>query len=239
LAAWKKKEGDKISPGDVIAEVETDKATMDWEATEEGYVAKLLIAPGTKDVAVGKVCKFNFHPMLILWLIISMQIVLITVENAADVGKFANFSVSDQPSAAPKAEAPAKETAKAEPKQAAPPTPEPKAAPAPSAPQQDTSGNSPFLPCALDDFMIKLLINLCAGRVSASPFAKKVATEMGVNVANIPGTGPNNRVIAADVAEYGNGYPYPPHLFFCFLFTPRLSCPSHWRSGATRSSFCR
>jgi len=56
LAAWKKKEGDKISPGDVIAEVETDKATMDWEATEEAYVAKLLIAPGTKDVAVGKVC---------------------------------------------------------------------------------------------------------------------------------------------------------------------------------------
>jgi len=158
LAAWKKKEGDKISPGDVIAEVETDKATMDWEATEEGYVAKLLIAPGTKDITVGR-------------------IVMITVDDANDVAKFANFTMSDQPAAAPKPAAP--EAPKVEQKAApaaapAAPAPQPQAAPQPAA----------------------------SGRVAASPFAKKVASELNVNVAAVPGTGPNGRVVAADVAEY-------------------------------------
>jgi pyruvate dehydrogenase E2 component (dihydrolipoamide acetyltransferase) len=68
-----KKEGDKVSPGDILAQIETDKATVDFEMQEEGYVAKLLYPEGAKDVALGKV-------------------VAILVENKEDVAKFKDFS---------------------------------------------------------------------------------------------------------------------------------------------------
>ncbi|EME30999.1 pyruvate dehydrogenase E2 component (dihydrolipoamideacetyltransferase) [Galdieria sulphuraria] len=51
---WKKKEGDKLSPGDVIADIETDKATMEFECQDEGYLAKILLKDGTQDVSIGK-----------------------------------------------------------------------------------------------------------------------------------------------------------------------------------------
>jgi len=53
ISKWKKNEGDKVSPGDVIAEIETDKATVDFEATDGGFVAKILFPAGTKDLPVG------------------------------------------------------------------------------------------------------------------------------------------------------------------------------------------
>lgn len=53
IAKWNKKEGDEIAAGDSIAEIETDKATMDWEAQDEGFVAKILAQEGAKDVSVG------------------------------------------------------------------------------------------------------------------------------------------------------------------------------------------
>src|ERR1700737_5665474 len=52
LAKWREKEGDKVSPGDVIAEIETDKATMDYEAIDEGTLAKIVVPEGTQDVPV-------------------------------------------------------------------------------------------------------------------------------------------------------------------------------------------
>src|SRR5205807_6163546 len=52
LAKWLKKEGDKIKPGDIIAEIETDKATMEYEAIDEGTLGKILVPEGTADVAV-------------------------------------------------------------------------------------------------------------------------------------------------------------------------------------------
>jgi pyruvate dehydrogenase E1 component beta subunit len=55
LAKWTKKEGDKVKPGDVIAEIETDKATMEVEAVDEGILAKILVAEGTQDVAVNEI----------------------------------------------------------------------------------------------------------------------------------------------------------------------------------------
>jgi hypothetical protein len=55
IGVWKKKVGDKVSPGDVLCEIETDKATMDFECQEEGYVAKILIETGEKNVPVNKV----------------------------------------------------------------------------------------------------------------------------------------------------------------------------------------
>lgn len=53
IAKWNKKEGDEIAAGDSIAEIETDKATMDWEAQDDGFVAKILAEEGAKDVSVG------------------------------------------------------------------------------------------------------------------------------------------------------------------------------------------
>eukprot|EP00983_Pelagomonas_calceolata_P001736 57506-Pelagomonas_calceolata.AAC.1 len=54
ISRWLKKEGEEVGPGMLLAEVETDKATMEWEAQEEGYVAKILKPDGAKDVAVGE-----------------------------------------------------------------------------------------------------------------------------------------------------------------------------------------
>src|ERR1700756_461287 len=54
LAKWRKKEGDKVAPGDVIAEIETDKATMDYEAVDEGVLAKIVVPEGTADVPVNQ-----------------------------------------------------------------------------------------------------------------------------------------------------------------------------------------
>ena len=53
LASWKVKVGDEVAAGDSLAEVETDKATMDWESQEDGYMAAILVSDGAKDIAVG------------------------------------------------------------------------------------------------------------------------------------------------------------------------------------------
>uniref|UniRef100_A0AC35F9Y9 Lipoyl-binding domain-containing protein n=1 Tax=Panagrolaimus sp. PS1159 TaxID=55785 RepID=A0AC35F9Y9_9BILA len=73
VVSWQKKEGDKLEEGDLLCEIETDKATMGFETPEEGYLAKILIAEGTKDVAIGK-------------------LLCIIVENKDDVEAFANFT---------------------------------------------------------------------------------------------------------------------------------------------------
>jgi pyruvate dehydrogenase E2 component (dihydrolipoamide acetyltransferase) len=52
IAAWKKKQGDQVAPGQILAEVETDKATIEWEGQEEGFLAKILKPDGAKDIAV-------------------------------------------------------------------------------------------------------------------------------------------------------------------------------------------
>ena len=57
IVNWQKKEGDRVSEGDLLAEIETDKATMGFESSEDGYLAKIFIAEGTRDVPLGKVPK--------------------------------------------------------------------------------------------------------------------------------------------------------------------------------------
>lgn len=87
IAKWLKKEGDQIKPGDLLASIETDKATVDFEMQEEGYIAKLLYPEGAKDVKLG-------------------EVVAIVVENKEDVDKFKDFSLEEgapaKPAAAPK-----------------------------------------------------------------------------------------------------------------------------------------
>lgn len=55
VGAWKKKEGDAVRPGEVLCEIETDKATMALEASEEGFIAKILVPAQSKDVQLGRV----------------------------------------------------------------------------------------------------------------------------------------------------------------------------------------
>lgn len=106
IVSWEKKEGDKLNEGDLLAEIETDKATMGFETPEEGYLAKILIPAGQKDVNIGK-------------------LVCIIVENEADVAAFKDFK--DDGAAAPAAKKPAEAPA-------APPTPVVAAVPPPPPP---------------------------------------------------------------------------------------------------------
>lgn len=85
LAVWVKKEGDSLSPGDVIAEVETDKAQMDFEFQDEGYLAKILVPEGTKDVPVNKP-------------------IAVYVENEGDVSAFKDFKLEESQGQTPKVE---------------------------------------------------------------------------------------------------------------------------------------
>lgn len=55
IVSWQKKEGDQLSEGDLLCEIETDKATMGFETPEEGFLAKIIISEGTKDIPIGKV----------------------------------------------------------------------------------------------------------------------------------------------------------------------------------------
>jgi len=119
LSKWLIKEGDTVTAGDVIAEIETDKATMEVEASDEGKVGKIVIPEGTEDVAVNSV----------------IAVLLSDGESASDIG-----DVSAPPPAAPKPEAKTPES-KPEPK----PTPAPAAAPAKNeAPKPAASGDRIF-----------------------------------------------------------------------------------------------
>ncbi|KAG0244061.1 pyruvate dehydrogenase complex dihydrolipoamide acetyltransferase component (E2) [Actinomortierella wolfii] len=155
IGAWQKKIGDAIAPGDVLVEIETDKAQMDFECQEEGYLAKILVDAGSKDVNINK-------PIAVL------------VENKEDVEKFADFSVESAAAPAPAAEK------KEEPKQAETPKAE---APKAEAPKETSSRAD-------------------AERIFASPIARKLANEKGLDLGELTGTGPNGRIVKADVEGY-------------------------------------
>jgi pyruvate dehydrogenase E2 component (dihydrolipoamide acetyltransferase) len=145
LAKWLVKEGDKVASGDVMAEIETDKATMEFEAVDEGVIGKIIVPAGTEGVKVNDV----------------IAILLEDGESADDI------TAPAAPAAAPAAEAapsPAKEEAAA-----------PKAAPAPAAPSKDGE------------------------RIFATPLARRIAADKGLDLKDISGSGPHGRIIKADV----------------------------------------
>ncbi|XP_013383918.1 dihydrolipoyllysine-residue acetyltransferase component of pyruvate dehydrogenase complex, mitochondrial-like [Lingula anatina] len=120
IVSWGKKEGDQVSEGDLLAEIETDKATMGFETPEEGYLAKILIEAGAKEVPVGK-------------------LLCIIVENKEDIEAFKDYQPSEEDSAS--APAAAAEPAPAAP--APPPPPPPPAPPPPPPPTQPASSVPP------------------------------------------------------------------------------------------------
>lgn len=82
IVSWEKSEGDELSEGDLMAQIETDKATMEFETPEEGYLAKILIQAGAKDVPIGK-------------------LLCIIVPNQEDIAKFANYVPTEEGAPAP------------------------------------------------------------------------------------------------------------------------------------------
>ena len=153
LAKWLVKEGDSVTSGQVIAEIETDKATMEFEAVDEGVIGKILIAEGSEGVKVNT----------------AIAVLLEEGESAGDID-------AAKPAAPAKAEA-----AKAEPA-ASKPAESPKAAPA----------AAPSAPAGAD-----------GARIFASPLARRIAADKGLDLAQIKGSGPHGRIVKADVEGAG------------------------------------
>eukprot|EP00899_Mesostigma_viride_P014009 jgi/Mesvir1/22609/Mv14055-RA.1 len=166
LAKWRKQVGDPLKTGDVLCEIETDKATLEMEAMEDGFLAKLLVQEGAKDVAVGTpIC--------------------VVAESADDIPAFKDYKSGGAP-AKPAAKAPEKAAAPPPP----PPPPPPKAAAAPAAPKPAAAAPPAAAPAA------------AGSRVVASPLARKLAEEKGVDLALVKGTGPNGRIVKEDVLAF-------------------------------------
>ncbi|KGB57230.1 Dihydrolipoamide acetyltransferase, long form [Sphingopyxis sp. LC81] len=149
LAKWLVKEGDTVKSGDLLAEIETDKATMEFEAIDEGVVSQILVAEGTDNVKVGTV----------------IAVIAGEGEDAGSAKAAPAPAPAAAPAAEPKAEAPAPAAAPA-------PTPAPAPAAAPAA-----SGD----------------------RIKASPLAKRLAAEQGIDLKSLTGTGPGGRIVKADL----------------------------------------
>ena len=184
LQKWRKNEGDKVSPGEVIAEVETDKAVMDFEAFDEGVLLKRLIADGAS-VPVGT-------PIAIIG------------KTGDDISKLVEEAASRASGAKP--------AAKAEPVKAA--APAPKAAPAP-APAPANGKSAKAAAAAAPAAAAKRAPAPAAaapaapagGKVLASPLARKLATDMGIDLRGVTGTGPGGRIVERDVKAAQSGLP--------------------------------
>jgi pyruvate dehydrogenase E2 component (dihydrolipoamide acetyltransferase) len=146
LAKWHKAEGDTVESGDVIAEIETDKATMEVEAVDEGIMGKILVAEGTAAVPVN-------------------QAIAVLLEEGEDASALDGMAAAPAPAAAPAA---APEDA---------PAPQAPVAAAPPPPAASPKGD----------------------RVFASPLAKRLAQNGGIDIAAVSGTGPHGRVVKRDV----------------------------------------
>ncbi len=168
LAKWLVKEGDTVSPGDVIAEIETDKATMEVEATDEGTVARIVVPEGTDNVPVKAViavlAEEGEDPA-------SVEIPEEGTGAAASAG-----GEADPPDGAAEAAASATKAAPAE-KVAASAAPKP--APAPAATDDGGKG----------------------GRIFASPLARRMAKEAGIDLSLVKGSGPRGRIVKRDVEK--------------------------------------
>ena len=144
LARWLVKEGDKVSSGDLLAEIETDKATMEFEAVDEGIVTQILVAEGTDGVKVGAV--------------------IAMIQGEDDAAPAPKAVAASTP--APVANIPAPIVSS--------PVNEPPAQPK----KADLAGND---------------------RIKASPLAKRIAVNKGLDLTSVAGTGPNGRIVKADV----------------------------------------
>mgnify|MGYP006285890841 CR=1 FL=1 len=156
LAKWIKQEGEEVEAGDVIAEIETDKATMEVEAVDEGKLAKILVEEGTENVAVN-------------------EMIAVLLEEDEDESALEGFlgGASNDSAAAPQ---PASEEEVA------------------AASVEDSAVQASAAPAAA-----AATAAAAGGRVIASPLAKRIAEQKGVDLKLVSGSGPNGRIVKADV----------------------------------------
>ena len=179
LARWLKKEGEHIRAGDVIAEIETDKATMEVEAVDEGVLGKILVADGTAGVKVND-----------------------TIAVLLADGEEAGASVPSRPPA----EAPSPATPAA-PVPATPAAAQAAPAPAPATPASQAAETTPApaLASALSNPTANghdHAADTDGNRVFASPLARRMAKQAGIDLSALKGSGPNGRIIRADIEAY-------------------------------------
>jgi pyruvate dehydrogenase E2 component (dihydrolipoamide acetyltransferase) len=175
LAKWTVKEGDSIAPGDVIAEIETDKATMEVESVDEGVVGKFLVKAGTENVPVNKV-------------------IALLLEEGEDKKALESYKPKEEPKKEAEAETTEEDSSdekasKAEASDSGSVAVQQKVSKAPEGP---TAEAAPAHGAAA----------VGAGeRAKASPLAKRIAKDAGVSLDQVVGSGPKGRVIKADVEE--------------------------------------
>ncbi len=158
LAKWLVSEGDDVNSGDVIAEIETDKATMEIEAVEEGKVGKILVGEGTEGVKVN-------------------ELIALLLEDGEDAGALEGIAAAAAVTPAPEPEAPA----------------------APAAPVPVATAPTPAAPAAAP-----------GNRIFASPLARRMAQQAGLELSNVTGSGPNGRIVKRDIeAALASGPPAP------------------------------
>ncbi len=176
LARWLVKPGDQVAAGDIMAEIETDKATMEFEAVDEGTIASIEVAEGTEGVKVGTV--------------------------------IAMLAMEGEDPAKVKAPAPAEEAkAEAEPQAEpapAPVQPEPAAAES-TAKEAKADGGASTSPAERSTAS-----KADGDRIKASPLARRIAEGKGIDLSTIAGSGPNGRIVKADLENAAVAAPARP-----------------------------
>jgi pyruvate dehydrogenase E2 component (dihydrolipoamide acetyltransferase) len=168
LAKWLIKEGDVVKSGDLMAEIETDKATMEFEAVDEGTVVKILVAEGTDNVKVGTV-------------------IAIVAEEGEDAASVSTASETPVPAA-----------------------PESEAKPDPTDPNDTGTESQPFgrtvseaedhgRPADAGPASSSSAAPTSGERIKASPLARRLAADKGVDLGGVTGSGPHGRIVKADV----------------------------------------
>ncbi|XP_033726536.1 dihydrolipoyllysine-residue acetyltransferase component of pyruvate dehydrogenase complex, mitochondrial-like [Pecten maximus] len=169
IVNWQKSEGDRVVEGDLLAEIETDKATMGFESVEEGYLARIFLSAGTKDIPVGK-------------------LLCIIVEEEGDIAAFANYVETEEDAPPSTAAAPTPTPA--------PPPPPPAAAPVVAPPTPAPVFTPPQAPAAMA---------APGGKVQASPLARELARQKGIDLTQVQGSGADGEVKANDVRNFVPG----------------------------------
>ncbi len=189
LAKWLKKEGEAVKTGDVIAEIETDKATMEYEAVDDGVLAKIVVPEGTNDVPVN-------------------QLIAVLAQEGEDPKAAAAAAGKGTPtakptSAGPPSVQPSPPRREGAARQAAEPTTPPQTRPLPPAPPSPLPGGERSVPQAPSAGA--QANGHGANRIFSSPLARRLAKEAGIDIGRIAGSGPHGRVIARDVAAAKEG----------------------------------
>ncbi len=185
IAQWLKKEGEEVRSGDLLAEIETDKAIMEVEATDEGTLGKILAAAGTEAIAVNA----------------PIAVIVADGEDESALIEAVKAALAEAESAPQ--QAPAAEAAAPAPAVQPAPTPAVQPAPAPQAPAPEAARAQP------KPAPVSTPARTPGARINASPLARRMAKAEGLDLARITGSGSRGRIVKADVeaamASVGTG----------------------------------